>query len=95
MLERVLEYTGRKRLLVPLPFWAARLQASVLQLLPNPLLTTDQVTLLEKDNVVSVKARTGRRALKDLGIDPVSIVAVVPDYLERFRAHGEFASFRR
>lgn len=95
VLERVLEYTGRKRWLVPVPFWAARLQASVLQWLPSPPLTPDQVKLLERDNVVSVNARTGRRTLKDLGIDPVSVEAIVPGYLERFRAYGEFATFRR
>lgn len=93
--ERVLDYTGRKRLLVPVPFWLAKLKASFLQLLPSPLLTVDQVKLLESDNVVSVGARTGRHTLKDLGIEPVLIEAVVPDYLERFRAHGEFAAFRR
>ena len=93
--ERVLEYTGRNRLLVPVPFWFAKLKATFLQLLPSPLLTVDQVRLLESDNVVSVGARTGRHTLKDLGIDPVLIDAVVPEYLERFRAHGEFAAFRR
>lgn len=95
VLERILEFTGRKRLLVPVPFWLAKLQASILQLLPSPILTVDQVKLLENDNVVSVGARTSRHTLKDLGIDPVPIEAVVPEYLERFRAHGEFAAFRR
>lgn len=95
VLERILEYTQRRRLLVPVPFWLARFEAAFLQLLPSPLLTVDQVKLLEKDNVVSVGARTARRTLKDLGIDAVAIDAVVPEYLERFRAHGEFAAIRR
>ena len=95
VLERVLDYTGRRRLLVPVPFWLAKLKATFLQLLPSPLLTVDQVKLLESDNVVSVGARTGRHTLKDLGVEPVPIEAVVPEYLERFRAHGEFAAFRR
>lgn len=93
--ERVLEYTGRRRLLLPVPFWLAKLKASFLQLLPSPLLTVDQVKLLEQDNVVSIGARTRRNTFKDLGIEPVPVEAVVPDYLERFRAHGEFAAFRR
>jgi len=95
VLERILEYTERKRLLVPVPFWLAHLKATFLQLFPTPLLTVDQVKLLESDNVVSVNARTGRRTLQGLGVDPVSIGAVVPDYLSRFRAYGEFSSFRR
>lgn len=95
VLQRVLKYSGRKRLLVPVPFWLAHLQAMVLQLLPRPLLTVDQVRLLERDNVVSVNARARRMTLEGLGIDPVTVETVVPEYLERFRPYGEFASFRR
>ena len=95
VLQRILEYCGRRRLLVPMPFWLAYTKAAVLQLLPSPLLTVDQVRLLESDNVVSVNAKTTRRTLEGLGIDPVPVEAIVPDYLERFRARGEFAAFRR
>ena len=95
VLQRILKYTDRQRPLVPVPFWLARFEAAFLQLLPSPLLTVDQVRLLEKDNVVSVKARTSAHSLEGLGIKPVPIDAVVPEYLERFRAHGEFASIRR
>jgi len=95
VLERILHHCGRRRLLVPLPFWAARMQARFLQLMPKPMLTVDQVRLLERDNVVSVRARTNKHTLKGLGIDAVPLDAVLPDYLARFRAHGEFAEFRR
>lgn len=95
VLQRILLYTQRRRPLVPVPFWLARFQASFLQLFPSPLLTVDQVRLLEKDNVVQVKARTTAHSFEGLGIEPVPIDAVVPEYLERFRAHGEFAAFRR
>lgn len=95
VLQRILQHTGRRRPLVPYPFWMARINAAFLQLLPSPLLTVDQVRLLEKDNVVSVQARASAHSLKGLGIEPVPIDAVVPEYLERFRAHGEFAAFRR
>ena len=46
-MEYVLEVTERRRLLVPLPFALAKLQATFLQYLPKPLLTPDQVELLE------------------------------------------------
>ena len=52
--------TERKRLLLPLPFWLARLQAWFLQFLPNPPLTPDQVELLKRDNVVSEAAHARR-----------------------------------
>ena len=95
VLERILHYCGRRRLLVPVPFALARFKAAFLQLLPSPMLTVDQVRLLESDNVVSFKARTNKHTLEGLGIDPMFIDAVVPEYLERFRPYGEFAAFRR
>jgi NADH dehydrogenase len=95
VLQRILHHCRRNRLLVPVPFGVARFKAYFLQLLPSPLLTVDQVRLLESDNVVSFKARTSKHSLEGLGINPVFIDAVVPEYLERFRAHGEFAAFRR
>jgi NADH dehydrogenase len=90
--EKVLRQTGRRRLLVPVPFWAARLQARLLQLLPKPLLTVDQVRQLENDNLVSAEAVKQKRDLEALGIDPVPADAVIGDYLTRFRPRGEFAA---
>lgn len=84
LLEYVLRVTGRRRLLLPLPFRLARLQARLLELLPNPPLTRDQVTLLEWDNVVS----PGAAGLAELGITPTPLEVVVPDYLAAYRAWG-------
>ncbi|MGD0142171.1 MAG: complex I NDUFA9 subunit family protein [Rhizomicrobium sp.] len=89
LMEFILRETGRKRLLVPIPVAIAMLQATFLQLLPNPLLTRDQVKLLKYDNVVS----GGARGFAALGIQPDSLEAVVPAYLWRFRAEGQFAEF--
>lgn len=82
----------RRRPLVPLPFWLAELQASVLQFMPKPLLTPDQVRLLRRDNVVSAEAQREGRTLEGLGIDPTGMAAVVPSYLWRFRRTGQFRS---
>jgi uncharacterized protein YbjT (DUF2867 family) len=99
LMEYVLEVTGRRRLLVPLPFGVARLQAGVLEglkyatfgLLPEEfLLTRDQVRLLEQDNVVSAAATAEGRTLEGIGVTPESIEAVVPSYLYRFRRQGQF-----
>ncbi|GAB4227216.1 MAG: complex I NDUFA9 subunit family protein [Methyloligellaceae bacterium] len=89
--ERVLHYTGRRRPLVPVPFAVATVMAWFLQLLPNPMLTVDQVKLLKQDNIVDRVAVVQKRTLAGLGIDPVPVDAVVGSYLERFRPRGEFA----
>jgi uncharacterized protein YbjT (DUF2867 family) len=95
VMERVLTYTMRKRMLVTLPFPLAKLQGAMLQLLPNPPLTLDQVRLLEKDNVVSETAKRDHRTLEGLGIvDPVAVEAVVPDYLEQYRPKGQFSDYQ-
>ena len=87
LLQLILRETGRNRALIPIPFALASLKAAFLQLLPTPLLTMDQVRLLKKDNVVSSTAA----GLGDLGITPTSVEAVIPAYLWRYRAKGEYA----
>ena len=61
VMQRVLDYTMRKRLLVPEPFWLAKLQALFLQLLPKPPLTVDQVRLLA-DRQCGERCRQAKRA---------------------------------
>jgi uncharacterized protein YbjT (DUF2867 family) len=90
LMEFVLATIERKRLLVSIPFALARAQATVLQLLPKPLLTPDQVELLKSDNVVSAAAQREGRTLAALGIDPTAMAVVVPTYLWRFRKTGQF-----
>ncbi|HEV7261283.1 MAG TPA: complex I NDUFA9 subunit family protein [Bosea sp. (in: a-proteobacteria)] len=99
----ICEVTDRKPLLVSLPFGLARLQARLLEivntltlgLLPGELmLTRDQVTLLESDNVVSDAAVAEGHSFEALGIEPVSVEAVVPSYLWRFRKTGQFDTAR-
>ena len=90
LMQFVLDTIERKRLLVPLPFFAARLQASVLQFLPTPPLTPDQVQMLRVDNVVSEPAKADGRTLQAFGIKPEPMEAIVPSYLWRFRKTGQF-----
>ena len=54
------------------------------------MLTVDQVSLLERDNIVSDAAVSEKRTLTGLGITPRSYESVVPGYLYRFRKHGQF-----
>lgn len=95
LMEFILAETGRARLLVPMPFGLAKLKAYVLQLMPNPLLTVDQVRQLAHDNVVSEQAVREHRAIADLGIDPQAIETVVPTYLARYRKAGQFSAPNR
>jgi uncharacterized protein YbjT (DUF2867 family) len=90
LMEYVLATIERRRLLVPLPFGLAKLQAAFLELLPKPLLTRDQVELLRYDNVVSEAARREGHTLEGLGVVPRSAEAIVPSYLWRFRKAGQF-----
>jgi hypothetical protein len=72
----------RKRLLLPISFDLARLQGRILELLPEPPLTRDQVELLKHDNVVGDDAAT----LSDLGITPTPMELIAPQYLVRYSA---------
>ncbi len=93
LMQFVLATTERKRMLVPVPFFLAKLKALGLQFMPSPLtLTPDQVELLRTDNVVSDAAIADKRTLQGLGIEPETIEAIVPSYLWRFRKTGQFKS---
>lgn len=93
LMQYMLAVIERRRMLVPLPFFAAKFKALFLQFMPPPLtLTPDQVELLRVDNVVSDQAVAERRTLQGIGIDPEPIEAIVPSYLWRFRRTGQFKS---
>jgi uncharacterized protein YbjT (DUF2867 family) len=83
LMEIVRRETQRKVMLLPLPFLVAHIQAIFLQFLPTPLLTPDQVRLMQVDNVVD-PAMPG---LSDLGINPATVEVEVPRYLGFYR-HG-------
>jgi uncharacterized protein YbjT (DUF2867 family) len=92
IMEIILDVTERRRMLMPLSFGLAKLQALFLQFAPGDFkLTPDQVMLLRSDNVVSDAAKTAGLTLEGLGITPDSMEAIVPQYLWRFRKTGQFA----
>ena len=85
LMEILLRQIGRKRLLLPLPFFAASIQAGLFELLPvPPPLTRDQVRLLRQDNVVDPAVP----GLSALGIEPTALAAILPTYLTRYRRAG-------
>jgi uncharacterized protein YbjT (DUF2867 family) len=91
LMEFVLATTGRRRVLVPVPFEIMKIQAAFAQFLPKPPITPDQVELLKRDNVVSAEAHSDGRTLEALGIIPETVGAIVPSYLWRFRKTGQFS----
>jgi NADH dehydrogenase len=93
-LELMLEAVERRRLLVPVPWGVGSVMASVLQYLPNPLITPDQLSQLKIDNIVSAAAAAEGRTFAGLGIKPTSLEAVLPSYLGRYRPRGQFDSQR-
>ena len=103
LVEYMLRVVERRRLIVSLPPALARAQATLMEaldfallgLVPNNFkLTRDQVTLLQRDNVVSDAALREGRTLEGIGIAPTAFQAVVPSYLVRFRKRGQFDSAR-
>ena len=86
LMEILLREIKKKRFLIPIPFGFAKFQSYFLQMLPNPLLTPDQVELLKHHNIVSGDHPT----LKDLGITGTSIQSILPKYIYRFREGGQF-----
>ena len=86
LMEILLEEIKNKRFLIPIPFSVAKLQSYFLQMMPNPLLTSDQVDMLKYNNIVSGKYPT----LKDLGISGKTIQSILPTYIYRFRTGGQF-----
>ncbi len=95
----IFETIDRPRGKLPLPFFIAKPMGLTFgaiwraPFLPMhtvfgpPPITGDQVEMLKSDNVVAEDALT----LADLGVTELeSIEAIVPGYLWRFRAYGEF-----
>ncbi len=87
LMQILLREIGRKRLLLPLPFAIAALMGLVMQCLPRPQLTLDQVRLLKRDNV----AAPGALGLQNLGVLPTALESVVPTYLDKYRKRGNAA----
>ena len=77
-----LRVIGKRRLLMPVPFAVAKIQARLFELLPSPPLTTGQVDLLKADSVASGTLP----GLRELAIRPKAVEEVVPTYIGRSRA---------
>jgi uncharacterized protein YbjT (DUF2867 family) len=95
LMQFIMSEIDRRPTLISIPFVIAHVLGLLLEwlckLLPfiEPPLTSDQVTTLHRDNIVSVDAGVGK--IEDLGVTSLeSIEAIVPNYLWRFRPYGQF-----
>lgn len=87
LIELLFKEIRKKRIILPVPFFLGRIQAFFLQLMPKPLLTLDQIKILEEgDNILSGNYKT----LNDLDIDPKDIENILPSYLKIYRPTGQF-----
>jgi NADH dehydrogenase len=93
-MERMLEITRRRRMLVTIPWGVARMLGRVGQHMPGAPLTVDQVRMLRFDTVVSEDAKREGRTLEGLGIQPTTLELVLPTYLTQYRERGEFTEIR-
>jgi NADH dehydrogenase len=67
LLKRLLKLIDKKRILIPFPLFLAQFTARVFELMPNPLLTRDQLRLLKYNNIATGKYKTN----SDIGIPSV------------------------
>jgi NADH dehydrogenase len=89
MVKLILKTINKKRFVVPMPMPIAKIQSSILSLLPiPPILTKDQCEILsEADNVVSNNHMT----LQDLNVKPSDVEEAMKKWLWRYKDGGEFA----
>ena len=98
LMGRMLAVIQRRRLVVNVPFFVARImgfgfdmvQAVTLGLVENKMITRDQVKNLRRDNVVA----SGALGFADLGIVPMAMEAILPEYLWRYRPSGQYAAIK-
>ena len=89
ILKKLLKLINKKRLLIPLPFFAANISANFFQLFPKPLLTVDQLKLLKYDNILSKKYQTNY----DIGVPSTRIFEEeVKKYCYMWRESGKFST---
>ena len=88
ILQKLLKLIEKKRLLIPLPLIIAKLTAKIFQILPQPLITEDQLKLLAYDNISSGKYKTNF----DIGIPSVCMFDVeVEKYCYMWKEAGQFS----
>jgi len=91
ILQRLLFLIGKKRILLPFPLLVAEFSAKLFQLMPQPLLTIDQLKLLKYDNILSGKYKSN----SDIGVPSLRYFdKEVKKYCYMWRTGGQFSTDR-
>ena len=89
LIEKLLKLVDKKRILLPFPLPVAELTARLFEIMPNPLLTRDQLKLLKYDNIPSGKYKTN----SDIGIPSLRYFEnEVKKYCYMWRDGGQFST---
>tara|TARA_Y100001954_G_scaffold222507_1_gene259846 strand:- start:165 stop:785 length:621 start_codon:yes stop_codon:yes gene_type:complete len=89
ILQRLLNLIGKKRILLPFPLPLAEISASLFELMPNPLLTRDQLRLLKYDNISTGKYKTN----SEIGIPSLRYFnEEVKKYCYMWKDGGQFST---
>ena len=87
MILVLLNSINKRRLLIPMPNFAAKISAQILEKLPKPLLTIDQLNLLKYDNILSGKYKSN----VELGYKANKIFAnEIEKYSFNWRSGGQY-----
>ena len=85
---KLLKTIDKKRLLIPLPIALAKTLAKIFEIMPNPLITVDQINLLKYDNIASGKYKTNF----DLGLEANRIFdEEIKKYSFNWRDGGQYS----
>ena len=89
LLQKLLFLISKKRILIPFPLTLAKFSAVFFELLPNPLITKDQLRLLKYDNILSGKYKSN----SDIGIPSIRYFdQEVKKYSYMWREGGQFST---
>ena len=88
IIEKLLKLLEKKRLLVPVPLFVAKVIATFFQILPKPLITKDQIKLLFYDNIPSGKYKTNIDINKNFNL---RFENEVEKYCHMWKEAGEYA----
>tara|TARA_Y100000768_G_scaffold358265_1_gene313940 strand:+ start:303 stop:1286 length:984 start_codon:yes stop_codon:yes gene_type:complete len=89
IIQKLLKLINKKRILLPIPLPFAQFSAKLFEIMPNPLLTRDQLILLKYDNIKSGKYKTN----SEIGIPSVRFFDnEVKKYCYMWREGGKFST---
>ncbi len=89
VIEKLLKLIDKKRILFPMPLQIAKLSAMFFEIMPQPLLTRDQLKLLKYDNISSGKYKTNF----DIGLPSLRYFDnEVKKYSYMWREGGQFST---